>query len=157
MVSINQHDRSWGPTPRQRARFGGGESDPAGLCVWMTPPTALPARPINWLSLFFFFAASLGGRSDPAPEPYFSHMFGANFNWLNANCWREFSNGLSSAPPVWVGVTGRPNLSTPPDTRRRLVKGLWGCSVIPSYKLHKCATVQVWSCTGYIDALMVVM
>ena len=79
---------------------------PACGCEW--PPNR-PARPPHQLALsLFFFAASLEGRSDPAPEPYFSHMFGANFNWLNANCWREFSNGLSSAPPVDDGWSYRP-------------------------------------------------
>ena len=41
--------------PSVLERFGGvGESDPAGLAV---PATALPARPVNGLSLFFFFAS----------------------------------------------------------------------------------------------------
>ena len=42
--------------PSVLERFGGvGESDPAGLAV---PATALPARPVNGLSLpSFFFAA----------------------------------------------------------------------------------------------------
>ena len=108
--------------------------------VGVNDPPNRPARPPHQLALsLFFFAASLGGRSDPAPEPYFSHMFGANFNWLNANCWREFSNGLSSAPPVWVGVTGRPNLSAPPDTRRR--RGSAQCSDECSVGVVMCFSV----------------
>ena len=54
--------------PSVLERFGGvGESDPAGLAV---PATALPARPVNGLSLsLFFFAASVG--AGVPPEPYF--------------------------------------------------------------------------------------
>ena len=42
--------------PSVLERFGVvvGESDPAGLAV---PATALPARPVNGLFLFFFFAS----------------------------------------------------------------------------------------------------
>ena len=144
--------------PSVLERFGGSESDPAGLWVWMTPQPPCPPVPINWLSLFFslppLWRAGLILRPNHIFRTCLARILidwmpivGANFQmvWALHRRWTT------------VGVTGRPNLSTPPDTRRRLVKGLWGCSVIPSYKLHKCATVQVWSCTGYIDALMVVM
>ena len=55
--------------PSVLERFGVvvGESDPAGLAV---PPTALPARPVNGLSLPSFLCRLFGGAGVP-PEPYF--------------------------------------------------------------------------------------
>ena len=91
MVSTNQSKRysRWGQLitnqpidtvdgapQRVLERFGGvvGESDPAGLAV---PPTALPARPVNGLSLPSFLCCLFGGQVC-RPNPIFSHIESAH-------------------------------------------------------------------------------
>ena len=63
--------------PSVLERFGVvvGESDPAGLAV---PPTALPARPVNGLSLSLFFLCRLFGGQVCRPNPIFSHIESAH-------------------------------------------------------------------------------
>ena len=79
MGSINNQSTDrysrWGPPACSNVLAGWASLI---LPAWRPPPTALPARPVNGLSLSLFFLCRLFGGQVCRPNPIFSHIESAH-------------------------------------------------------------------------------